>query len=411
MKRKEINEETLAQQLNDAQNEIMREYRLQQFGICIPEKKSTDGYYHVYIPDNTKKNKRRQIKAKTINDLLNKIDNALKNSCPSVTRSFKETFDIVENKKLNRVKDPDLKKSKEQTVNRDYTQYKRFFNDTSFEKKDVSMITKLDIENVIEMNLARYDLRPKALQSMQGIICSIFKYAYQNYWIPEDISKRIDYKDFYDGCISPTPIRDRCYTKDDINKLIDYAHQMQTLYPKKSNAYAYELQIYTGLRRGELSPLTWDDVIVQDNVVYLSITKQLKEDNSIVNRTKTNKDRVVPLTSNAREVLHKLEFLHREYYPNSKYLFPTNKALGCIVYSAVYGFHKIACRNLGIPISKDYIKGTHAFRRTIATEFRNKGVNPQAVSNYLGHNKMTEDLNYYVGGYDNEVAHMIANLG
>lgn len=409
--KKNINKDTLAQELNDAQTKLMQEYHLKQHGINLPAKPSTDGYYHLYVEDKSKKSGRKQLKAKTLDKLIEKVDDYLKDIDPNVTRTFKETYELILQKKLERVKDPDLKKSKETTIHIYRCEYKRFFEGTTFEQMDVSKINKHDVEDIVDYNLQRYDLRPKALKSLQGILSAVFKYAYQRYWISENLYDRIDFKEFQDGCITPTSIKNRCYSEEEILKLIEFAQERQRIDPKKSSAYAYEFQIYTGLRRGELTPIRWNDLIYdKSGIVYLNINKRMADDNTVVNRTKTNKDRLIPLTEKAKELIDRLVFQHKKFYPDSKYLFPTNERNGMLSYYSVYSFHETACRNLNIPISRDFIKGTHAFRRSVATDLRNKGINPQAVSNYLGHNRMTEDLNYYVGGFDTNVAQQIANI-
>ena len=165
------------------------------------------------------------------------------------------------------------------------------------------------------------------------------------------------------------------------------------------------------MRRGELPPLTWDDVHVDNGVTFLNISKELLRSNRIVHHTKTYKDRDVPLSlfPKALDVLKRVELLHKQMNLDSKFIFWANTENGCITYDTVANFHNRMLRKLNIPTSRECMKGTHAYRRTVVNELRNKGANPQTVANILGQSVQVQESNYYTGGYDLEELKSIAN--
>lgn len=75
-------------------------------------------------------------------------------------------------------------------------------------------------------------------------------------------------------------------------------------------------------------------------------------------------------------------------FPNEKY------PLGCIALGRIYKVHVQICKILDIPISKEFPKGTHAFRRTHETEFIGETGSSQLSQEIYGHSEKTVEEHY-----------------
>ena len=168
-------------------------------------------------------------------------------------------------------------------------------------------------------------------------------------------------------------------------------------------AYALELQILTGARRGEIPPLRRSDVHdshIEFKREQLSVRSHgnVPEHCEIVEHTKTHTDRYYPRTEAINEFLRRLTASLNEFYPDSEYLFPADTKTGVIGNSAVYSFYRRICKKLGIKISKDEIKGTHSFRRNAITDTVNlSGGDVILASKLYGNSPEVIMQNYYTG--------------
>lgn len=114
----------------------------------------------------------------------------------------------------------------------------------------------------------------------------------------------------------------------------------------------------------------------------------------IVEHTKTSKNRRVPVWSELQEFLDRLEEFHNSNDIYSEYLFPSKRSkYGCIDLRTPYkAFHQM-CEDLGIELSLDLPKGTHAYRRNFAKKIDNATLS----SKLLGNSEKVLKRNYYDG--------------
>ncbi len=119
----------------------------------------------------------------------------------------------------------------------------------------------------------------------------------------------------------------------------------------------------------------------------------------IVDHTKTHNDRAYPITNTLREFLERLRAVHDEYYPDSPYLFPDpSQKNGVINNRVVYRLYSRMCKNLDIPISREFTRGPHSFRRNCITNVCNtKGGNIVMASQLFGNSPRSASVHYYTG--------------
>ena len=382
-------------------NIMKRESVLKDY--VFPSKASSDGYYHISVKDVTKKNGRRQLKAKTLSELKDKTYFFLTGQSPiarnekTFNRAFKECMD----EKLKYVKKKERLVSVKNSVSKYQFDYNRFFKGTAFEAMKIDDISAKDIENIVYMNLERYSLKKKSALAMRTVLSITFKYAYNAEWIKDNPYLRANFKKFTDMIVSDTPLVERAHSAEDVQRIINVLHEYNKKKPDYIPAYALECQIYMGARRGEIPPLTWDDIrngciFVHKELLMQKKFEGQKEQFVVVDHTKTNKDRNFPITNDLADLLERLQKVHDTYYEDSKYLFPADNENGCITTLIVYQLYKRICDKLGLKISKEAIKGTHSFRRNAITTLVNRsGGNLIMAAKIYGNSPEVIENNYF----------------
>lgn len=380
---------------------IEKKELIKKYGI--PAKPGKDGYFRVYVKDATKKSGRRQLFAKTRDGLADKVYAFERGVTGSSRKTFADVYEFCLEDKLKYVKAEDKKVSRQNTVNKNRSDYKRYFAGTAFEKKFVDEITKSDVEGVVFMNLERYEMRDKALNSLKGILRATFNFAYEQYWIADNLYERINFAKF-NGMLGQNMSNDRRVHSDlEVRRILRALHEHQKDKPKYMPAYALELQILMGCRRGELPPLRRADVrpdgiLIWREQVSVKRFNDVPEHWMIVEHTKTYKDRIFPRTDAINEFLKRLYAVLDKHYPGNAYLFPDDTQLGVINNNTVYRLYYRICRKLGIKISREEIKGTHSFRRNAITDVVNAtGGNVILASQIFGNSPAVACKNYYVG--------------
>jgi integrase len=158
---------------------------------------------------------------------------------------------------------------------------------------------------------------------------------------------------------------------------------LNTLEPKDRALYAVAL--YAGLRRGELRALQWEDIDLDAGTIHVHQSWDPREGPI---ETKTHAGtRTVPIPAALRTALlaHRL----RQGTGGTGHLF-TNRAGRPFDPSTVVDRAHKAWKQAGLnPI------GLHECRHTYASLLIAAGVNPKAISTYLGHASITITLDRY----------------
>ena len=361
---------------------FMKEEVLSKYNF--PTKPSSDGYYHIYIKDETKQSGRRAIKDKDLEKLKEKVYDAI-----YITKTFQACFEEWQEEKVKYIKDPEKLLSVENTLARDRSEYRRFFDGSDFENTCVDEISEEDIYNYTFNILNKINFKIKTLNSYKSILLGVFKYAYTSKLILINPMDRVDFARFKHMLEKDTALSDRVHSDDTIADMLDYTRKYQLDHPDFMPAYALEVQILTGLRRGEVPPLTWDDIL-EDRILI----RKEQIGHKIVHHTKNYKDRFFPITEDINLLLNKIKNKN-----NKTYLFPSvsdpTKPIGN---NAVYKFYYYkVCKDLGIDTSRDKIKGTHAFRRTGISNIINNGYSFEIAATLYGNSPRTAEKNYFVG--------------
>ena len=140
----------------------------------------------------------------------------------------------------------------------------------------------------------------------------------------------------------------------------------------------FYLELVSGLRKGELVALRWDDLDIQSNTISVSKQYVRNPDGSLeLTRPKTeNSVRLVSIPQAAVDLL----IQEHEKHPHSPYLFPSPITGDMYHPDSMVNLHKKILKDAGLP----HIR-FHDLRHTFATTALQNGVDVKTVSSMLGH--------------------------
>ena len=165
--------------------------------------------------------------------------------------------------------------------------------------------------------------------------------------------------------------------------------EMKTLRPEHLKAYLdaadargvlpmFYLELVSGLRKGELVALLWDDLDIQNRTI--SVSKQyIKNPSGKLTLSRPKTETSVRRVSIPQEAVDLLIREH-EKHPDSPYMFPSS-ATGEMYYpDSVVKLHEKILKDAGL----EHIR-FHDLRHTFATLALQNGVDIKTVSSMLGH--------------------------
>ena len=205
-------------------------------------------------------------------------------------------------------------------------------------------------------------LSPKTLRNINQVISSAMQIVIQQHLISHDPT---------DGCALPKTERREMQTlsADQLTAFL--------LEAKHSGVFEmYYIELATGLRRGELLGLKWEDIDFSTQT--LRVRRQVGRINGEVReaplKTK-NAYRTISLGTDAVGILKQ----QREKHPSSSYVFPGPTGGPIAPDSVLHMLHRVLDR-AGLPEIR-----FHDLRHTFATLALQNGVDVKTVSGMLGH--------------------------
>lgn len=164
--------------------------------------------------------------------------------------------------------------------------------------------------------------------------------------------------------------------------------EMKILHPEDMSAYLqaaekrevlpmFYPELVSGVRKGELVALLWDDLDTTGRTI--SVSKQVSARNGAItiSRPKTeNSVRKISIPQDAVELL----IQEHEKHPDNPYMFPSPKTGEMYHPDSVVNLHKKLLKDAGL----EHIR-FHDLRHTFATMALQNGVDVKTVSSMLGH--------------------------
>ena len=340
-----------------------------------------DEKWYTYLPDQTKNRKKvlkKRTSQKAIEDLVVEYwkDYEKQNSI----NTFRDVYFLWRETQDKLVCD--------NTVAKYESDYRRYFEQAEFSDMQIKDVRDDDIKVFMCQTITRLELGKETSRKLFGYISNTILCARKNGIISDNPVEFLKAKDFYRYCTEKyKPIEKEIVVESDMKELQERFVKDHEVKPEYIPTYAVEFAALTGMRVGEISALRWDCITDDFIVVDKSEKSNRKKNIFRVEKTKNGLIRRVPMTKEIKKLLEKIESVERQYGFFCEWVFANED--GRVHAKTISACSKTKCRQLGIAE-----KGIHAYRKTLNSEMKRKGVPTVVAASILGHTKEVNDQYY-----------------
>lgn len=220
-----------------------------------------------------------------------------------------------------------------------------------------------------------------------------FSIAYENEIIEKNIMLSRDIK-----CPKSDKVDKKVtgYTGEEQKRLIDAIEKHRTPYGRNNYRKQLLLELYTGMRMGEINALKPEDIDMENKQIHVckTISRGMGYRNFIKEGTKTYAgERVIPMSSKAETIIK--EALGEMKRNPEGLIFYDYVKKGFVETSQVNCFFKRICEKANVPFN-----GQHALRHTFATRCIESGIQPIVLKTWMGHTNIHITLDTYADVFD-----------
>ena len=233
----------------------------------------------------------------------------------------------------------------------------------------------------------------KTVKNIRGVLSSAYEYAIENSYIKDNPVLKSKMPSFAHSIKSDVPE----YSAEQVRKLL--------LFAKENDSHIYIfllLALYTGLRKGELLALTWDDVDYDKKLLRVnkSRTGSRKAITAQITTPKTESStRKIPLNDTVLEALkaekkrqdEHAEILGNGYDKSHSFIVRTVLGKPYVNLSAINRVVNRLTEKAGLPHCT-----IHGFRHSVASILDDNGVPIQDISVLLGHESVNTTERIYI---------------
>lgn len=342
--------------------------------------KGTDGKWRTYLPDDTKKSKRRLVKRNTRQE----VEDVIVAYYREPIDYSNTVFSICEMWLERKLDMHDIEK---QTYDRYYTDAIRYFKNSNISQYEISEITEEYLEEFIKDMIYEYGMKYKQWSNLRTLIIGVFKFAYKRKLTDISIKDFLNSLELSRKAFNRERVdhKTQVFNTEERSKIIDFIDNDT----ENITDLGIKLCFYTGLRIGELSTLKQSDVH-EDRISVRRTEVRYKDENEkfvfeVREFPKSEAGiRDVILVPEAQEIIKKIIRLN----PFSEFLFMKN---GNRIRSVYFSnrMYRI-CDKLGIPR-----KSMHKARKTYGTNLLNSDVDRQIIIQQMGHTDISTTEKYY----------------
>ena len=247
----------------------------------------------------------------------------------------------------------------------------------------------------------------KTVKNIRGVLSSAYEYAIENSYIKDNPVLKSKMPFFAHSIKSDVPE----YSAEQVRKLL--------LFAKENDSHIYIfllLALYTGLRKGELLALTWDDVDYDKKLLRVnkSRTGSRKAITAQITTPKTeSSNRKIPLNDTVLEALkaekkrqnEHAEILGNGYDKSHSFIVRTVLGKPYVNLSAINRVVNRLTENACLPHCT-----IHGFRHSVASILDDNGVPIQDISVLLGHESVQTTERIYINRRKTAKAETIETL-
>lgn len=282
----------------------------------------------------------------------------------------------------------------ENTLAKYRSDYRRCIQSTEFEGMDIHDINEEIIKKYLIETTKRLGLNKRALTNLAGYVRCTFNSARINKVIQDNPFDFIELKKIYKFCNETHKSNaERIMSDQEMVKMFGAIKERELEKDWYIPTYAVHMAILTGMRVGELSALAWSDVAEE----YIWLSKSEKRKRVVggkptieIEKTKTGKDRMIPLTGEIKQLLREIWLVQKKYGINAEYVFEGQD--GRVHATTISDCARSLSNSAGIPC-----KSIHCMRRTLSSNLKRINVPTPAISSMLG---QTDEVNINHYTYD-----------
>lgn len=258
----------------------------------------------------------------------------------------------------------------------------------------------LQIQNFYTLKLEE-ELSPRTVMSFHKIIHRALEQAVKWQLIPYNVANGVE---------KPKVSQEETQILNEV--------ELKCLISKAKNTNLYipiVIGAYTGMRRGEVLGLTWDNVNLNDGTIRISKTLSSTKQGIVFTEPKTkNSNRKIAISKSVVEILkrNKVEQLKNKMRLGNSY---KDNNMVCCKENGDFIDPKNFSRDFHNLVVKSGIKNIrfHDLRHTHASLLVKLGVHPKEISTRLGHSDVSITMNIYSHIYeetDKETANAFEKL-
>ena len=360
--------------VDSVHNEIMatlREKVEKQHPYTLSPPKEEGGRWQTsYLAES---GKRKNLKAPTKEELLDKLIPIYFSKSHIDNLSFHELFEEWLSYKSSVTNSPN-------TIKRHKQHYNKYFATSVLDSMKVIEVNELVLERECNRIIREFNLPRKEWCNAKTILNGMYAYAMRKKYLTENPLVNVQILVKFKQVVKKTGKTETYNTEEltNINAFLDhmYSETSDTSY------LAVKLNFLLGLRVGELVALKWEDWcdISHLHIVREEIRDQTDNSYSVVEHTKTNRDRFVIVVPKAADILNKIE-------RTSDYIFTREGERITSIRIATI-LRRYANDN-SVPL-----KSSHKIRKTYASNLNASGVPLDCIREMLGHSSLSTTLGY-----------------
>lgn len=216
---------------------------------------------------------------------------------------------------------------------------------------------------IIDMLATKKDTVRKTLQ----VIKSILNIAVNNDFVAKNVAQSIKIPTFKAQEKRPLSLEEQLKIENSENKYKDL----------------FIFLLYTGLRKGEVAALTWDNIDFENNVIKVNKAISFDTNKGTLKGTKTDTDRIIPILDKTRPILES-----RANNKESKYVF-YKQDKGQLSDIAIKRMLESFKKETGVEFS------LHQLRHTFCTMLYYSGISTKKAQQLMGHKSLKVTLEIY----------------
>ena len=342
---------------------------LHTFAITPPQNEG--GRWQTYYKDST--GKRKCIKASTEEKLLEKLIPIYFSPTHIDNLTFHGLYEEWLDYKSTITNSPN-------TIKRHRNHYKKYFEPSILHQKKVKQIDELVLEKECNRIVKEFNLSRKEWCNVKTILNGMFEYAVRKKYLSENPVNKVQILIKFRQIVRKTG-KTETYNTEEAKSLNQFLLE-QFEESEDASYIAVMVNLMLGLRVGELVALKWQDLIEDKHlhIVREEVRDQTTNTYTVVEHTKTNRDRFVIVVPKALALFRKIE-------PQGEYIFMRDGERITSIRIATI-LRKYA-RYMDVPL-----KSSHKLRKTYASTLNANGVPLDCIREMLGHSSLNTTLGY-----------------